>query len=138
MKVEEPRFVLRGAYVGSFIAFLTYLLIGFLPGMLYGGYMGLAMAGAIFGIPVEATILSKIMVGGGLLLGVVSSLFFFLVIGANLGTIGSLIILHVIRWLNTEKGSELTMVSHNPPGPIVAALKDSLENSKDISKRQVG
>ena len=60
--------------------------MGAVPGLLYGGYMGLAMAPILFGGPVQATILAKVVTFGGMFLGLTASLFFFLVMGAFLGT----------------------------------------------------
>lgn len=75
--------------VGAFVGFLAYLTFGAVPSILYGGYMGLTMHHVLFG---DSTgFVQKFMVGGGMALGVVSVLFFFLVLGAIVGTLVGLL-----------------------------------------------
>ena len=79
--------VLLPTYVGAALAFLAYIAVGAVPGILYGGYMGLMMTTALFGNAGEPMILGRIVTGGGMALGLFASLFFFLVIGAFCGTV---------------------------------------------------
>ena len=76
-----------GSYIGSALGFVAWLVFGAIPGMLYGGYTGLLMAGILFGMPVESSWAAKILVGGGILLGLVASLFFFLAMSALAGAV---------------------------------------------------
>jgi hypothetical protein len=72
--------------IGAGVGLLVFITVGAIPGLLYGGYTGLMMAGALFGVPVEPTILIRAITGGGMLLGLLASLSLFLVIGAVIGT----------------------------------------------------
>ena len=78
-------------YSGAGIGFLAYLVLGLIPGLLYGGYAGLFISGAMFGTPVEPTLLVKAITFGGIVLGGLASLFIFLVAGAFLGSVTALI-----------------------------------------------
>jgi len=74
-----------GTIFGASIGFVAFLVFGAVPGLLYGGYMGLIMAGAIFGTPVEPTLITRIITGGGMVLGLLASISLFLVVGAVMG-----------------------------------------------------
>jgi len=85
--MQRNHYALLPTYIGAAISFLLYIAIGAVPGVLYGGYMGLVMAGALFGSTMEPTTLVRIVTGGGMVLGLLASMFFFLVSGAFVGTI---------------------------------------------------
>jgi hypothetical protein len=53
--------------------------------MLYGGYAGLLLAGGIFGTPVEPTILPRMLIVFGMVMGVVAVGSLFAVVGAVAG-----------------------------------------------------
>ena len=74
------------AWTGAGLAFIAFVLTAALPALVYGGYMGLVMGGALFGRPIEPTWLLRVMTGGGMLLGFVATLSLFLVVGATVGT----------------------------------------------------
>ncbi len=74
------------SYIGAGAGFVAFIALGAMPGLLYGGYMGLMMAGALFGTPVEPNAVARLITGGGMLLGLLASLFLFLVVGAVVGT----------------------------------------------------
>jgi hypothetical protein len=71
--------------IGSGIALATFLAVGLLPSMLYGGYAGVLLAGGIFGMPVQATILARALIVFGMVLGVVGVGSLFAVVGAAAG-----------------------------------------------------
>ena len=96
-------FQLIPTYAGAFAAFIAYLFVGAVPGLLYGGYMGLAMASVLFGVPVQATVLAKVVTFGGMFLGLVASLFFFVVMGALVGTALGLPFAGVLRRMAARK-----------------------------------
>lgn len=73
--------------IGAVASFVLFLLYGAVPGILMGGYMGLATAGAILGTPVDPSLVSKVLTVGGMALGLVASMFLFLVVGAFVGTV---------------------------------------------------
>jgi len=87
MELSKKTTLLLPTYTGATGGFLAFLFLGAIPGLLYGGYMGLMMTAALFGTPVEPTLFAKLVTGGGMLIGLLSSLFFFMVMGALLGTI---------------------------------------------------
>jgi hypothetical protein len=84
--VPRKRHASLPTYIGAGTGFVAFIAFGAMPGLLYGGYMGLMMAGALFGTPVEPNILARLITGGGMLLGLLASLFLFLVVGSVVGT----------------------------------------------------
>ncbi|HDO35794.1 MAG TPA: hypothetical protein ENH07_05815 [Nitrospirae bacterium] len=79
-------FICAGAGIALFAVF------GLLPGSFIGGVLGLNMAGVMFGTPVAASVLSRIVVAIGMLTGVMVTGLMFLVGGATLGwLIGTII-----------------------------------------------
>jgi hypothetical protein len=71
--------------VGSGIGLALFLAVALLPAMLYGGYAGLLLAGGIFGTPVEPTILPRMLIVFGMVMGVVAVGSLFAVVGAVAG-----------------------------------------------------
>lgn len=68
---------------GAVVAFVVFLLTGAVPALVYGGYMGLMMSGLLIGP--EATLMARVITGGGMVLGFVATMFLYLVLGALLG-----------------------------------------------------
>ena len=87
MNTRRNHVQLLPTYFGTAVSFIAYLLVGAVPGILYGGYMGLMMSSALFGNPATPSLVGRLVTGGGMALGLFASLFFFLVIGAFLGTV---------------------------------------------------
>jgi|GEM_PF-5247917 hypothetical protein len=77
-------------YSGAVVGFISFIIFGAVPGLLYGGYMGLIMSGIIQGTT-DPTWVTRIITGGGMLLGVVASFSLFMVVGASLGLIIALV-----------------------------------------------
>jgi hypothetical protein len=71
--------------IGSGIGLATFLAVGLLPAMLYGGYAGVLLAGGILGTPVQATLLARAFIVFGMVLGVVGVGSLFAVLGAVAG-----------------------------------------------------
>lgn len=71
--------------VGAGIALAVFLAVALLPAMLYGGYAGLLLAGGIFGTPVVPTLLPRILIVFGMVMGVVAVGSLFAVLGAVVG-----------------------------------------------------
>ena len=71
--------------VGAGIGLALFIAVGLLPGMLYGGYAGVLLAGGIFGTPVQATLLVRALVVFGMAMGVVAVGSLFAVVGAVAG-----------------------------------------------------
>jgi hypothetical protein len=77
--------------VGAGIGLALFLAIALLPAMLYGGYAGVLLAGGIFGMPVQATLLPRALIVFGMVMGVVGVGSLFAVLGAAAGAgIGAL------------------------------------------------
>jgi hypothetical protein len=135
---KVARMMMRFTFTGSALGFIAFLLVGAIPGLLYGGYLGLMMTGALFGVPVKATILAKIITGGGMLLGLLATLFFFLVLGAIAGTATALFfrpILFIIASRHTEETGPTMQTTNPPPGPLVSELKQSLNKKTEKPKK---
>ncbi len=71
--------------IGAGIGLAVFLAIALLPAMLYGGYAGLLLAGGIFGTPVAPTILPRMLIVFGMVMGVVGVGSLFAVLGAAAG-----------------------------------------------------
>ncbi len=89
MKTEIAK---KGLYVGAGAGLVLFALIGLLPGSFIGGAVGLSVAGSMFGIPVAAQLLPRIIVGLCMVLGVMVAGVVFVVGGSLTGwAIGYLI-----------------------------------------------
>lgn len=71
--------------IGSGIGLATFLAVGLLPAMMYGGYAGVLLAGGILGTPVQATLLARGLIVFGMMMGVVGVGSLFAVVGAAAG-----------------------------------------------------
>jgi len=72
-------------FAGGVIGLIAYLAIGLLPSLVYGGYAGVSLSVALFGAPLDASIVSRGIVAFGMLVGVLSTAGLFVVLGAVLG-----------------------------------------------------
>jgi hypothetical protein len=63
----------KAAYIGAGAGLVLFAIFGLLPGSLLGGAAGLKFAGMLFSLPLEAGIISRIIVLASMLLGVVVS-----------------------------------------------------------------
>jgi len=63
----------QAAYIGAGAGLVIFALFGLLPGSLLGGAAGIKFAGLLFGLPLEAGIVSKAIVLTSMLVGVVVS-----------------------------------------------------------------
>ena len=57
----------KTTYLGAGIGLVLFAIIGLLPGSLLGGAMGLNIVGVLFGYPVTASLLSRIIVAASML-----------------------------------------------------------------------
>ncbi len=73
----------KGLYVGTGIGLVLFALIGILPGSFIGGMVGLKIATNVFGTPLSASLLPKVIVGVSMLFGVAMAGVIFIV-GASL------------------------------------------------------
>lgn len=97
MKANQNHIQLLPTYIGAGVSFIAYVLVGAVPGLLYGGYMGLMMSNALFGNAGTPTLIDRVVTGGGMALGLFATLFFFLVLGAFIGTVVGLPFAPILR-----------------------------------------
>lgn len=96
MKTSKAK---QGAYTGAGAGLVLLGLFGLLPGGLIGGAVGISAAGMLFGLPLEPGLLSRIIVLGSMLLGVMISGFMITTAASSIG------------WL---VGRAMNMTVHNP------------------------
>ena len=77
--------------IGAAIGLATFLALGLLPSLLYGGYAGVLLAGGIFGMPIKATLLVRALIVFGMVLGSVGVGGLFAIGGAAAGAAVSVI-----------------------------------------------
>ncbi len=75
----------KGVYTGAGAGLVLFALMGLLPGSFIGGVIGLNMAGRFFSIPLEATILPRIIVAASMVMGVIVAGVVFVVGSALIG-----------------------------------------------------
>ena len=71
-------------YIGAGIGLTMFALFG-LYGSFLGGAVGLKITGAIFGMPLGAAVLPRVMVGAFMVLGVIVSGFVFITSASMIG-----------------------------------------------------
>lgn len=78
--------------IGAAVGLAAFLAIALLPSMLYGGYAGVLLAGAVAGAPVHATFVVRALVVLGMVAGVVGVGAVFTTGGAAAGAaVGTLV-----------------------------------------------
>lgn len=70
---------------GAAAALVAFLVTGLVPALVYGGYMGLMLAGALFGHGTSDILASRIVTGAGMVVGTLATLSLYLVVGALVG-----------------------------------------------------
>ena len=60
----------KGLYIGIGAGLVLFALVGLLPGSFIGGVVGLNIAGRIFGLPLTASVMPRIIVSLSMVLGV--------------------------------------------------------------------
>ena len=63
----------KTAYIGSGAGLVLFVLFGLLPGSLIGGIAGINIAGWLFGLPLEAGLVSRVIVFMSMLIGILVS-----------------------------------------------------------------
>lgn len=71
--------------LGAAFGFISFVFLGAIPGVLYGGYAGLALNSIIFGGSGEPTVMARILTFGGMAVGFLTALALFLLVGAIIG-----------------------------------------------------
>ncbi len=73
------------AFAGGIAGLVTFLLVGLLPSIVYGGFAGVTMASSILGGPADGSLLGRGLVVFGMVVGLLGAGSVFIVIGAALG-----------------------------------------------------
>ena len=89
----------QGAYAGAGAGMVLFGLFGLLPGSLVGGAMGISAAGMLFGLPLEPGLLSRMIVLGSMLVGIMVSGIVIVTASSSIG------------WL---VGRAMSVTVHNP------------------------
>ena len=83
--MEKATFANKGLYAGTGTGLILFLLVGMFPGSLIGGAAGLLISNAVFGTPVEPTLLPRIITVLSMVAGIISSAALFIVGTSVLG-----------------------------------------------------
>ncbi len=75
----------KGLYIGAGVGIVLFAIAGLLPGSFIGGMIGLNIAGSIFGMPLEASLMPRLIVGASMILGIIVSGMVFVVGSSILG-----------------------------------------------------
>jgi hypothetical protein len=75
----------KGLYAGTGAGLILFVLAGMFPGSLIGGAVGLFISNMIFGTPVEASLLPRIIVVISMVAGVIGSAAVFIIGSSTLG-----------------------------------------------------
>ena len=83
--MKDNRMARKGLYIGAGAGLVLFALVGLLPGSFIGGMIGINIAGSFFGLPLEPTVLSRLIVGASMVLGVFLAGVVFVTGGSTLG-----------------------------------------------------
>ncbi len=75
----------KGLYIGVGAGLVLFASVGFLSGSFIGGVIGLNIAVGIFGLPLSASVLPRIIVGASMVLGIMLSGLVFVTGSAIIG-----------------------------------------------------
>ncbi|RMG72639.1 MAG: hypothetical protein D6710_04495 [Nitrospirae bacterium] len=87
----------RLSYVGAGVSLALFVLFGLMPGTLISGLIGLKVIGALFGIPVEPTLVSRLLLAVFLFTGVFVTALIFVIAGTTIGWLVGLLIDGLIK-----------------------------------------
>ncbi len=79
--------VRMGTKVGAAFGAIGFLAVGLIPGFYFGSYGTLVLLNHLFGGPLEATVLVRVAIALGIILGIACVASVSIVVGAVLGTI---------------------------------------------------
>lgn len=99
--------VMMGTKVGAAIGVIGFLIFGIMPGFFFGSYGSLlVMSHLMGGAPVEPTMLARVVVAVGVLMGEVCMASVSIVTGALFGTLIGLLIESVSAPVEVKKTEE--------------------------------
>jgi len=84
-KMKNTNYTKKLAYMGAGCGVVLFAVFGLLPGSFLGGVMGLNIAGIMFGTPVGAGLLPRMIVAASMVVGVMVSGTMFIMASTTLG-----------------------------------------------------
>jgi hypothetical protein len=84
-KMKTNEMAKKGLYTGAGAGLALFAILGLLPGSFIGGMIGINIAGSIFGLPLEPSLVPRLIVGASMILGVFLSGVIFVVGTSSLG-----------------------------------------------------
>ncbi len=73
------------AFIGGLVGLVTFLFVGLLPSIVYGGFAGVTLVSSILGGPIDSSLLARGLVVFGMVVGLLGAAGVFVVVGAALG-----------------------------------------------------
>ena len=83
--MKDTIYTKKLAYMGAGCGVVLFAVFGLLPGSFLGGVMGLNIAGIMFGTPVGAGLLPRMIVAASMVVGVMVSGMMFIMASTTLG-----------------------------------------------------
>ena len=105
--MKDTTYTKKLAYMGAGCGVILFAIFGLLPGSFLGGVMGLNLAGLVFGTPVGAGILPRMIVAASMVVGVMVSGMMFIMASTTLGWLAGT----VVDAIRTEK-KEMATAEH--------------------------
>jgi hypothetical protein len=84
-KMKDTTYTKKLAYIGAGCGVVLFAVFGLLPGSFLGGVMGLNIAGIVFGTPVGAGLLPRMIVAASMVGGVMVSGMMFIMTATTPG-----------------------------------------------------
>jgi hypothetical protein len=105
--MKDTTYTKKLAYMGAGCGVVLFAVFGLLPGSFLGGVMGLNISGILFGTPVSAGLVPRMIVAASMVVGVMVSGTMFIMASTTLGwLIGT-----IVDVIKAEK-KELAAVEH--------------------------
>ena len=105
--MKNTNFTKKLAYMGAGCGVVLFAVFGLLPGSFLGGVMGLNISGMLFGTPVGAGLLPRMITAASMVLGVMVSGTMFIMASSTLGWLAGT----VVDILTAER-RELATIGH--------------------------
>jgi len=83
--MQKGHYAKKGLYAGTGTGLILFLLVGMFPGSLVGGAVGLMISNFMFGGPVEASIIPRMITVVSMVAGIIASAGVFIVGSSVLG-----------------------------------------------------
>lgn len=104
--------VRMGTKIGAALGGLAFLIFGIIPGFYFGSYGSLIVLKHLIGSPIEPTVLVRIFVAVGILLGIVCVASVSIVVGAIGGTAIGYLVEAVTAPSEEKKPAEAVVKTH--------------------------